>query len=144
MIPPEKVLDLLTSLKITKIRIYDTNPQVLTVFANSNIKLVVTIENKLLPQLTNQVQVLQWVNIHIKPYFPTTRITGIAIGNEIFTQKDNALLVYLVLAMVNIHGAILQLGLDSNIQVSTPNSLDVLEESYPPSAGISKVTYIVS
>ncbi|XP_059444775.1 glucan endo-1,3-beta-glucosidase 11-like [Corylus avellana] len=138
LLPPEKVLDLLTSLKITKIRIYDTNPQVLTAFANSNIELVVTVENELLPQLMDQVQAFQWVTTHIKPYFPATRITGIAVGNEIFTQKDNTLLASLVPAMVNIHGALLQLGLDSNIQVSTPNSLEVLEESYPPSAGIFK------
>jgi exo-beta-1,3-glucanase (GH17 family) len=138
LLPPEKVLDLLTSLKTTKIKIYDTNPQVLTAFANSDIELVVTVENELLPQLMDQVQALQWVNIHIKPYFPATRIIGIAVGNEIFTQKDNTLLVYLVPAMVNIHGALLQLGLDSNIQVSTPNSLEILEKSYPPSAGIFK------
>ncbi|XP_059444944.1 glucan endo-1,3-beta-glucosidase 11-like [Corylus avellana] len=135
---PEKVLDLLTSLKITKIRIYDTNPKVLTAFANSNIELVVTVENELLPQLMDQVQAFQWVTTHIKPYFPATRITGIAVGNEIFTQKDNTLLASLVPAMVNIHGALFQLGLDSNIQVSTPNSIEVLEESYPPSAGIFK------
>ncbi|KAL0352850.1 UNVERIFIED_CONTAM: Glucan endo-1,3-beta-glucosidase 11 [Sesamum angustifolium] len=41
---PEKVLDLLRALKLTKARIYDTNPQVLTAFANSSIELIVTVE----------------------------------------------------------------------------------------------------
>ncbi|XP_062157700.1 glucan endo-1,3-beta-glucosidase 14-like [Alnus glutinosa] len=138
LLPPEKVINLLKYLNLTKTRIYDTNPQVLAAFANSNIELVVTVENELLPQLINPVQALHWVTAHIKPYFPAVRITGIAVGNEMFTTEDNTLLVYLVPAMASIHGALLRLGLDTYIQVSTPNSLEVLEESYPPSAGSFK------
>ncbi|WJZ96788.1 hypothetical protein VitviT2T_015436 [Vitis vinifera] len=132
---PEKVLDLLSSLKITKTKIYDTNPQILTAFANSGIELIVTVENDKLSDLTDPQQALQWVSSRIKPYFPATKITGIAVGNEIFTGDDMTLMSYLVPAMISIHGALVQLGLESYIQVSTPNSLAVLAESYPPSAG---------
>lgn len=132
---PQKVLSLLSALRVTKARIYDTNPQVLTAFANSNVELLVTVENQMLQQLMDPQQGLQWVSTHIKPYFPATRITGIAVGNEIFTDDDPALMTYLVPAMVSIHGALVQLGLDSQIQVSTPHSIGVLAVSYPPSAG---------
>ncbi|KAJ9691025.1 hypothetical protein PVL29_013273 [Vitis rotundifolia] len=132
---PEKVLDLLSSLKITKTKIYDTNPQILTAFANSGIELIVTVENNKLSDLTDPQQALQWVSSRIKPYFPATKITGIAVGNEIFTGDDMTLMSYLVPAMTSIHGALVELGLESYIQVSTPNSLAVLAESYPPSAG---------
>lgn len=132
---PEKVLDLLSSLKITKTKIYDTNPQILTAFANSGVELIVTVENDKLSDLTDPQQALQWVSSRIKPYFPATKITGIAVGNEIFTGDDMTLMSYLVPAMISIHGALVQLGLESYIQVSTPNSLAVLAESYPPSAG---------
>lgn len=138
LLSPQKVLHLLSSLKLTKARIYDTNPQILTAFANSNIELIVTVENEMLAQLIDPQQALQWVSTHIKPYFPATRITGIAVGNEIFTGDDSTLMAYLVPAMVSIHGALVQLGLDSHIQVSTPSSLAVLAESYPPSAGSFK------
>ncbi|OMO70299.1 Glycoside hydrolase, family 17 [Corchorus capsularis] len=136
--PPDKVLELLSALKLTKARIYDTNPQILTTFANSNIELIVTIENEMLPVVIDPQQALQWVSTHIKPYFPATKITGIAVGNEIFTDDDTSLLGYLVPAIVSIHNALVQLGLDKYIQVSTPNSLAVLEESFPPSAGSFK------
>ncbi len=132
---PQQVLDLLSSLKITKTRIYDTNPQVLSAFANSSVELIVTVENQMLAQLMNPQQALQWVTTRIKPYFPATKITGIAVGNEIFTDGDKTLMSYLVPAMVSIHTALVQLSLDSHIQVSTPTSLAVLAESYPPSAG---------
>ncbi|KAF7803165.1 glucan endo-1,3-beta-glucosidase 14-like [Senna tora] len=135
---PDKVVELLSSLKLTKARIYDTNPQVLTAFANSNLELIVTVENQVLSQLNDPQQALQWVNIHIKPYLPHTKITGIQVGNEVFTDDDTTLIQYLVPAIVNIHNALTQLGIGSNIQVSTPCSLAVLQESYPPSAGSFK------
>jgi hypothetical protein len=57
------------------------------------------------------IQAFQCVKTYIKPNFPATRIIGIAVGNEIFTHDDNTLLTYLALAMVNIHGALVQFGL---------------------------------
>ncbi|XWS18637.1 hypothetical protein CRYUN_Cryun32bG0061900 [Craigia yunnanensis] len=143
---PDRVLDLLSSLKLTKARIYDTNPQILTAFANSNIELIVTIENQMLPVVMDPQQSLQWVSTHIKPYFPATKITGIAVGNEVFTDDDTTLIGYLVPAILSIHGALVQLGLDKYIQVSTPNSLAVLEESFPPSAASfkSEVSVVMS
>ncbi|KAE8696463.1 Glucan endo-1,3-beta-glucosidase 10 [Hibiscus syriacus] len=136
--PPDKVLDLLSSLKITKVKIYDTNPQILTTFANSDVELIVTVENQMLSVVMDPQQALQWVSTHVKPYFPATKITEIAVGNEVFTDDDTSLIGYLVPAMVGIHDALVQLGLDKYIQVSTPNSLAVLQESFPPSAGSFK------
>ncbi|XP_057421773.1 glucan endo-1,3-beta-glucosidase 14-like [Lotus japonicus] len=135
---PEKVLQLFHSMKITKTRIYDTNPQILNSLANSNVEVIVTIENQILSQLNDPQQALQWVNDHIKPFLPATKITGIQVGNEVYTELDPTLIQYLVPAVVNIHNALVQFGLNSNIHVSTPCSLEVLEESYPPSAGSFK------
>lgn len=133
--PPEKVLSLLSSLNITKARIYDTNPQILTAFANTSVELIVTVENDMLTTLMNPQSALQWLNNNIMPYFPATRIAGIEVGNEVFSGGDTTLMAYLVPAMAGIHEALVQLGLDSYIQVSSPHSLAVLAESYPPSAG---------
>ncbi|RZC45823.1 hypothetical protein C5167_038767 [Papaver somniferum] len=132
---PSQVLGLLSSLKITKVRIYDTNPQILTSFANTGIDLIVTIENEILHVLIDPQQALQWVTTHIKPYFPATRISGIAVGNEIFSMDDKTLISNVVPAMVSIHQALVQLGLDTYMHVSTANSAAVLSNSYPPSAG---------
>ncbi|AEE84029.1 putative glucan endo-1,3-beta-D-glucosidase [Arabidopsis thaliana] len=135
---PDKVINLLRSLRITKTRIYDTNPQILSAFANSNIEIIVTIENQVLPLLQDPQQATQWVDSHIKPYVPATRITGIMVGNELFTDDDSSLIGYMMPAIINIHKALVQLGLDRYIQVSSPSSLAVLGESYPPSAGSFK------
>ncbi|KAK7303111.1 hypothetical protein RJT34_14012 [Clitoria ternatea] len=135
--PPDKVLELLSTLNLTKTRIYDTNPLILSSFADSNIEIIVTVENEILSQLDDPQQALQWVNSHIIPYLPKTKITGVQVGNEVFTDDDTTLIQHLVPAVVNIHNALAQLGY-SNIKVSTPSSLAVLDDSYPPSAGSFK------
>ncbi|KAL8227798.1 hypothetical protein R6Q57_015382 [Mikania cordata] len=136
--PPEKVLVLLESLRVTKTRIYDTNPDILNTFAGSDVELIVTVENDMLGTLMDPQQALQWVTTRIKPYLPATKITGIAVGNEVFTGDDMSLVDNLVPAMVSIQRALVQLGLHQSIQVSTPWSLAVLANSYPPSEGVFK------
>nr|GMD93274.1 glucan endo-1,3-beta-glucosidase 11-like [Ipomoea batatas] len=133
---PEKVLQLLQALTITKARIYDTNPQILTAFANSEVELIVTVENQMLSTLGGDPQqAAQWVGTHIVPYIPATKIVGIAVGNEVFTDGDVSLIPNLVPAMVNIHAALVRAGLDRTVHVSSPHSVAVLGSSFPPSAG---------
>ncbi|CAH9079498.1 unnamed protein product [Cuscuta europaea] len=134
---PEKVLQLLQSLKMERARIYDTNPRILTAFAHSNVQLIVTLENEMLPLLgaADPQPALQWVASRILPYIPATNITGIAVGNEVLTY-GGAALPYLVPAMLNIRAALaLHGGLHRTIHVSSPCSAAVLSSSFPPSAG---------
>lgn len=73
---PTEVVSILCSLQVTKTRIYDTNPQVLTAFANSGIELIVTVPNDQVASMMNPSQSLQWISTNVKPYLPATRITG--------------------------------------------------------------------
>ncbi|GAV73951.1 LOW QUALITY PROTEIN: Glyco_hydro_17 domain-containing protein, partial [Cephalotus follicularis] len=69
--PPEKVLGLLDSLKIQS-----SNSNRICFIANSNVQLIVTVENQMLAILMDPQQAYQWVNTHITPYFPSTNING--------------------------------------------------------------------
>ncbi|CAN6216705.1 unnamed protein product [Urochloa humidicola] len=135
--PPQQVVQLLSSLRISKVRIYDVNPQVLSAFANTGIELIVTVPDDLVPGMAASAsQALQWLTAGVRPYFPATRVTGIAVGNEVFTGDDAQLKASLVPAMRNLHAALAQLGMDAYVRVSTANSLAVLATSYPPSQGV--------
>ncbi|XP_042388259.1 glucan endo-1,3-beta-glucosidase 11-like [Zingiber officinale] len=135
---PEQVLMLLKSLKVNNTRIYDTNPQVLTAFANTGIDIIVMVPNEAIRQLMDPQLALQWVADNVQPYFPATKITGIAVGNEVFTSDDAAAMSDLAPAMASIRAALVQIGLGDQIHVSSANSLAVLESSYPPSSGAFK------
>lgn len=136
---PGKVVKILSSLGISKVRIYDTNPKILTAFANSGIELIITVPDDMVGRLTDSDQAVEWVTANVKPFYPSTRISGIAVGNEVYTTDDDALKTNLVQAMVSIHKALVQLNLNtSSIHVSTANSLAVLQDSYPPSSGSFK------
>ncbi|XP_020577248.1 glucan endo-1,3-beta-glucosidase 14 isoform X2 [Phalaenopsis equestris] len=132
---PDHVLRLLTSLHITKARIYDANPKILSAFANSTIELIVTVPNEALPWLASPTQAAKWIATNITPFIPNTKITGIAVGNEVFTCQDSALIGSVMSAMVGIRRGLAEQGLDSVIHVSTASSLAVLANSYPPSMG---------
>ena len=134
---PPQVVQLLSSLRIGKVRIYDVNPQVLSAFAGTGIELIVTVPDDLvLGMAASASQALQWLAAGVRPYFPATRVTGIAVGNEVFTGNDEQLKASLVPAMRNLHAALAQLGMDAYVRVSTANSLAVLATSYPPSQGV--------
>ncbi|XP_066377438.1 glucan endo-1,3-beta-glucosidase 14-like [Miscanthus floridulus] len=134
---PRQVVQLLSSLRIGKVRIYDVNPQVLTAFAGTGIELIVTVPDDLVPGMAASAsQALQWLSASVRPYFLETRVTGIAVGNEVFTGDDEQLKTSLVPAMRNLHAALAQLGMDAYVRVSTANSLAVLATSYPPSQGV--------
>ncbi|KAL0331583.1 UNVERIFIED_CONTAM: Glucan endo-1,3-beta-glucosidase 11 [Sesamum angustifolium] len=65
--------------------------------------------------------------------FTTTKITCIAVGNEVLTFNDSTLSSNLLPAMENLHAALVSLNLDKQVMVTTAHNLGILEVSYPPS-----------
>ncbi|XP_077241289.1 glucan endo-1,3-beta-glucosidase 14-like isoform X2 [Tasmannia lanceolata] len=78
---------------------------------------------------------LAWLKENVQPYLPQTRVTCITVGNEVFSLNDTSLMSNLLPAMQTIYQALVSLGLDSQVNVSTAHSLIVLANSYPPSSG---------
>ncbi|CAA0396617.1 X8 domain [Arabidopsis suecica] len=134
---PEKVVNLLKSQGINRIKIFDTDKNVLTALANSKIKVIVALPNELLSSAaSHQSFADNWIKTHIMPYFPATEIEAIAVGNEVFV--DPTITPYLVNAMKNIHTSLVKYKLDKAIKISSPIALSALANSYPPSSGSFK------
>eukprot|EP01018_Ginkgo_biloba_P005183 Gb_34221 [translate_table: standard] len=74
-----------------------------------------------------------WVNDNVHPFYPTINIKYIAVGNEVFANRQY--LPYLFSATQNSQKAIVSANLQNNIKVSTTHASSVLGNSYPPSAG---------
>ncbi|GLT57522.1 hypothetical protein SLA2020_304880 [Shorea laevis] len=132
---PDKVVELLKTQGIDRVKLYDTDAEVLTALANSNISVVVALPNELLSSTAaDQSFADNWVQANISKYYPATNIEAIAVGNEVFVDPNNTT-KYLAPAMKNVYNSLTKYNLDSAIKISSPIALSALQSSYPPSSG---------
>ncbi|XP_052178940.1 glucan endo-1,3-beta-glucosidase 12 [Diospyros lotus] len=129
-----KVVQLLKSHGIERVKVYDSDPAVLRALSGSGIKVTVDLPNELLSSAAKMAFASTWVQRNVAAYHPSTQIEAIAVGNEVFVDPHNTTR-FLVPAMKNIHQALVKYNLDSSIKVSSPIALSALQNSYPSSAG---------
>ncbi|KAL6609894.1 hypothetical protein ACP70R_039863 [Stipagrostis hirtigluma subsp. patula] len=130
---PTQVSGLLQSLNVNRVKLYDADPAVLTAFAGTGVEFIVGNED--LHNLTDARNARAWVAQSVQPYLPATRVTCVTVGNEVLSGKDAAAMQSLLPAMQAVHQALVDLGLDGQVNVSTAHSVNILASSYPPSAG---------
>ncbi|XP_073015445.1 glucan endo-1,3-beta-glucosidase 14-like isoform X1 [Primulina eburnea] len=140
---PESVVTLLKAAKIKNIRIYDPDHGVLRAFKGSGIELIVGLPNEFLRDMSIGLDhAMAWVKENVEPFLPETRITGIAVGNEVLGGTDTELWEVLVPAVKNVYDALDRLQLADKVEVSSPHSEGVFASSFPPSAGAFKETLL--
>ncbi|XP_010905996.1 glucan endo-1,3-beta-glucosidase 14 isoform X2 [Elaeis guineensis] len=132
---PTQVAGLLQSISISRVKLYDADPRVLSAFANSNIEFIIAIDNGNILNMTDSTKAQAWIKQNVQPYLPQTKITCITVGNEVFSSNDTASMSNLLPAMQSVYEALVTLGLDKQVIVSTAHSTAILGNSYPPSAG---------
>ncbi|WOL11536.1 glucan endo-1,3-beta-glucosidase 11-like [Canna indica] len=132
--PPADVLPLLQSLGVSRVKLYDADPAVLRAFASTDVELIVGLPDRCLPRLAAHSAALAWVKSNLQPYLPATKIVAVTVGNEVLSGDDSILIRSLLPAMQSLHSALVALGLERQVAVTTAHSLAVLAVSYPPSA----------
>ncbi|KAF8380034.1 hypothetical protein HHK36_027504 [Tetracentron sinense] len=132
---PEKAVELIRSLSIKHVKIFDMDPTIIKAFANTNISLSLCIPNQQIQSLaTNPSQADFIIQTFILPYYRETRISSISVGNEVSMLPEFAQV--LLPAMKNVYGALRKFWLHKKIPVSTPHSLAILAIWSPPSAAV--------
>ncbi|CAN6480470.1 unnamed protein product [Victoria cruziana] len=132
---PDRVVELLQSINVSKVKLYDSDPRVLHAFRNTSIEFVIGIPNGDVGKMTDPAKAYAWVKANVLAYLPQTRISCITVGNEVLTGNDSSLIQNLVPAMQNVYNALRTLRLANKVQVTTAHSLAVLQTSFPPSGG---------
>ncbi|CAH9056493.1 unnamed protein product [Cuscuta epithymum] len=136
---PEQVATLLRENKIKNIRLYDADHSVLKAFNGSGVRIIIGLPNEFVTDMSaSQDKAIQWVKDNVEPFFPSTKIVGIAVGNEILGGGDMQLWQALAPAVKNVYSALQSLHLAKSIEVSSPHSEAVFETTYPPSDGAFK------
>ncbi|KAL7617504.1 hypothetical protein Lser_V15G02364 [Lactuca serriola] len=133
--PPSQVSTLLRSLNITRVKVYDADPQVLQAFAGTNIEFIIGLGNEYLQRMRDPQQAQTWIQQNVQPYLSQTKITCINVGNEVLGGQDTQLASYLLPAMKTMYGALVNLGLSKQVYITTAHSLQILATSFPPSQG---------
>lgn len=132
---PSRVAVLLRSLNVSRVKLYDADPKVLVAFSNSNVEFIIGLGNEYLQNMTDPIKAQNWVQQHVQPYIPQTKITCILVGNEVFIGNDTQAMSNLLPAMQTVHNTLVNLELDKQVMVTTAHSLNILGNSFPPSSG---------
>ncbi|CAN6281604.1 unnamed protein product [Urochloa humidicola] len=132
--PPSSTARLIQSTTISKVRLYGTDPAVVSAFAGTGISLLLGATNGDIPNLASSpAAAAAWVAAHIPSTSPS--VSTVSVGNEVLFADDPSLAAQLVPAMQNLHDA---LPPNSSVKVSTVHAMDVLASSDPPSSGAFK------
>ncbi|RLN33968.1 glucan endo-1,3-beta-glucosidase precursor [Panicum miliaceum] len=132
--PPAKVASFLANrTRIDRVKLFDTNADMVRAFAGTGIALMVTAGNGDIPKLATKDGAAAWVSANVAPYYPATDISLVSFGNEIMATADKSLINNLVPAMRALKAALVAAGYP-RIRVSTPHSLGILSVSEPRSA----------
>ncbi|KAG8037964.1 hypothetical protein GUJ93_ZPchr1067g16435 [Zizania palustris] len=111
--PPTAVPQMLSSLGVGRVRLYDADPATLRAFANTGVELAVGVRDECLAAVSTPAGAASWVRSVIQPALPATKIAVVTVGTEVLTSANSSLLSRSLLpAMQYLHDALAQLGLD--------------------------------
>lgn len=120
--------------QITHVRLFDADAHMLNALANTGIEVMVSVTNQEVLGIGELPSTAAaWINKNVAAYVPSTNITAISVGSEVLTTIPHAAPI-LVPAMTNLHKALVASNLNYQVKVSTPNSMDVISRTFPPSA----------
>ncbi|WCJ37645.1 Glucan endo-1 3-beta-glucosidase 9 [Euphorbia peplus] len=137
-LPPAKVVELLKSNNITKVKLFDADPLVLEALSGSNIGVTVGIPNSLLKTFNSSKKVADmWVHDNLTRFFssatPILRLQYVAVGDDPFhLSNGQQFQPFVIGAAINIQTALARANLASQVKVVVPCSYD----SYQSDSGL--------
>ncbi|KAL4201380.1 hypothetical protein AMTRI_Chr02g258390 [Amborella trichopoda] len=133
VLSPSDLVSLLQRQKITQVRLYDVDKDILKALARTSIQVMVGVpNNQLLALAQSNATAAAWVQRNVAAHLPDTDIIAIAVGDEVLTSLPSAAPLLLP-AIKSIHSALVSAALDSKVYVSTPHSADIIVDPFPPS-----------
>uniref|UniRef100_A0A7N0RH34 glucan endo-1,3-beta-D-glucosidase n=1 Tax=Kalanchoe fedtschenkoi TaxID=63787 RepID=A0A7N0RH34_KALFE len=134
-------IQLIKSMNASGVKIYDANPDLLHLLSDSELRVSIMVPNGDIRRIaSNQSLADEWVERHVIPFHPRTRIESILVGNEILsdsTEQGKQVWHALVPAMERISSSLKTRGGRSarGIRVGTPLAMDMVVSTFPPSSG---------
>lgn len=130
---PTDLVSFLQVQKITHIRLYDADPDLLTALAKTKIRVIVSVpNNQLLAIGSSNTTAASWIGKNVVAYYPETLITAIAVGDEVLTTVPSSAPILLP-AIESLYSALVAANLHAQIKISTPHAASIILDPFPPS-----------
>ncbi|KAK6124483.1 hypothetical protein DH2020_041764 [Rehmannia glutinosa] len=133
LLSPANLVAFLQLQKITHVRLYDADAEILKALAKTKIRVIVSVpNNQLLGIGSSNATAATWIGRNVAAYYPETLITGIAVGDEVLTTIPSSAPL-LMPAIDSLYSALVAANLHTQIKISTPSSASIILDPFPPS-----------
>ncbi|XP_063942054.1 glucan endo-1,3-beta-glucosidase 1 isoform X2 [Daucus carota subsp. sativus] len=133
LVSPADLVSFLQLQKITHIRLYDANSDILKALAKTKIRVMISVpNNQLLGIGASNATAATWIGRNVAAYYPQTLITAIAVGDEVLTTVPSSAPI-LIPAIESLYSALVASNLHTQIKISTPNAASIILDPFPPS-----------
>nr|GMD04885.1 glucan endo-1,3-beta-glucosidase 1 [Ipomoea batatas] len=130
---PADLVSFLQLQKITHIRLYDADPEMLKALAKTKIRVIVSVpNNQLLAIGSSNTTAAAWIGRNVAAFYPQTLIIAIAVGDEVLTTVPSSAPL-LMPAIESLYSALVAANLHTLIKISTPNAASIVLDPFPPS-----------
>ncbi|XP_004507681.1 glucan endo-1,3-beta-glucosidase 1 [Cicer arietinum] len=128
--------------KITHVRIYDANPDILKSLSGTKIRVIISVPNNQLIAIgSSNTTAASWIYRNVVSFYPQTLITGISVGDEVLTTVPSSVPLLLP-AMQSLYNALVASNLHQKIKVSTPHASSIILDPFPPSEAFFNQTLV--
>ncbi|KAI5570146.1 hypothetical protein BDE02_11G006700 [Populus trichocarpa] len=128
-----ELVSLLQFQKVTHIRLFDADPDMLKALAKTKIRVIISVpNNQLLAIGSSNATAASWIGKNVVAYYPQTVISAIAVGDEVLTTVPSSAPL-LVPAIESLYSALVAANLHNLIKISTPHSASIILDPFPPS-----------
>ncbi|KAJ6935082.1 Glycoside hydrolase [Populus alba x Populus x berolinensis] len=128
--------------KVTHIKLYDADPDILKALAKTKIRVIISVpNNQLLAIGSSNTTAASWIGKNVVAYYPQTVITAIAVGDEVLTTVPSSAPL-LMPAIESLYSALVAENLHNQIKISTPHSASIILDSFPPSQSFFNQSWI--
>eukprot|EP00271_Cylindrocystis_brebissonii_P013704 TRINITY_DN3385_c0_g2_i1.p1 TRINITY_DN3385_c0_g2~~TRINITY_DN3385_c0_g2_i1.p1 ORF type:complete len:508 (+),score=39.52 TRINITY_DN3385_c0_g2_i1:124-1647(+) len=134
-IPPTQGVALLQANNITKLKLFNADPKVLSALSGSGIEVLVMVTNAQVVEVAANLSAAKsWVNNNVNLWLPAgVDIKYVSVGNELFLTNLQTADTSLRAAFDNIYAALVYYKIDSDVKVTTSFNAEILQNTSTPS-----------
>lgn len=133
LLSPSALVSFLQVQKITHVRLYDADPDLLKALSLTKIRVIISVpNNQLLAIGSSNTTAAAWVGRNVAAFYPETLISAIAVGDEVLTTVPSSAPLLLP-AIESLYSALVSANLHTQVKISTPHSASIILDPFPPS-----------